>query len=317
MARENDNGNTYEEARKLRLEENKKRFKDLGISNLTESLSNLTSPEKKTKQRLSKPKSAITELIEPRRSTRTRNPIISYGDDVDFDERPLRKRSKSSSSSWTSYIARPLNEVKLASYEDRTRALSVAREFESNLQSGNPSFVKSMVRSHVYSCFWLGLPTDFCKHHLPKKDSDLILEDENGAEYDAKYLAQRTGLSGGWRAFALDHKLDDGDAVVFELVEKHKLKVYAFRIRSPQITQNGCDAEEEDTKTESIEKNECIAEEEDNKTDFIEQNDLVAEENKKEKSGREKKADSVDKEAKQKGVKKARKKPEPKLFRRK
>ncbi|EEF29041.1 DNA binding protein, putative [Ricinus communis] len=196
MVADNGNSNTYEEARKLRLKENKKRFEDLGISKISKSLSNLTTPEKKTK--------------------------------MDIDLPPLRK-----SSSWTvaiilwiffSYVARPLDEVKLASYEDRTRALKAAEEFQNSLQSGNPSFVKSMVRSHVYSCFWLGLPTQFCKNHLPKKDLDMILEDDNGSTYDAKYLGNRTGLSGGWRGFALDHKLDDGDAVVFELVEPDKFK---------------------------------------------------------------------------------------------
>lgn len=54
---------------------------------------------------------------------------------------------------------------------------------------------------------------------------DITLEDENGTTYEAKYLGKRTGLSGGWRGFALDHKLDEGDAVVFELVEPEKFKV--------------------------------------------------------------------------------------------
>ncbi|KDP45675.1 hypothetical protein JCGZ_17282 [Jatropha curcas] len=223
MAIENGNSNTYEEARKQRVKENKKRFEDLGISNISKSLSKLSSPEKKSKQRLPKPKSEGTEAFELRRSSRARNTVTSYLDDLDIDLPSLRKRSRSNSS-WKSYVARPLEEVKLASYEDRALALRAAEEFQSGLQSGNPSFVKSMVRSHVYSCFWLGLPTQFCKDHLPKKDLDMILEDENGSTCDAKYLGKRNGLSGGWRGFALDHKLDDGDAVVFELVESDRFK---------------------------------------------------------------------------------------------
>lgn len=42
----------------------------------------------------------------------------------------------------------------------------------------------------------------------------MVLEDEKGSEHDAVYLRKKTALSGGWRAFALKHKLDDGDAVV-------------------------------------------------------------------------------------------------------
>lgn len=53
----------------------------------------------------------------------------------------------------------------------------------------------------------------------------MILEDESGSEYEAVYLGNRTGLSGGWRGFALDHKLDDGDALVFELADPARFKV--------------------------------------------------------------------------------------------
>lgn len=70
-----------------------------------------------------------------------------------------------------------------------------------------------------------GLPSKFCGDHLPKTLLDMVLEDENGTEYGAIYIGKRTGLSGGWRGFALDHKLDDGDALVFELIEPTRFKV--------------------------------------------------------------------------------------------
>lgn len=73
--------------------------------------------------------------------------------------------------------------------------------------------------------FLKGLPTKFCENHLPASVVHMELEDETGKEYEAIYIGKRTGLSGGWRAFALEHKLDDGDAVVFELVEPTRFKV--------------------------------------------------------------------------------------------
>lgn len=73
--------------------------------------------------------------------------------------------------------------------------------------------------------WYQGLPTRFCEDHLPKSTVDVLLVDEEGSEYEALFIGKRTGLSGGWRAFALDHKLDDGDALVFELVEATKFKV--------------------------------------------------------------------------------------------
>ncbi|KAK9280499.1 hypothetical protein L1049_014191 [Liquidambar formosana] len=229
--------NDYEEARQKRLQDNKKRFEDLGILKISKSLSDLASPEKKSQQRPARPKSKSICVLEPRRSSRARNPVPSYCDEVDIGLPPLRKRSKFNSS-WASYLARPLNEVRTASYEERVHAMKAAEKLQSNLQSQNPSFVKSMVRSHVYSCFWLGLPSKFCEDCLPKTLLDMVLEDENGSEYEATYIGKRTGLSGGWRAFALDHKLDDGDALVFELIEPTKFKIYIVKASQVSIQED-------------------------------------------------------------------------------
>ncbi|KAL3653237.1 hypothetical protein CASFOL_002918 [Castilleja foliolosa] len=222
------NGNSYEDARKQRLLENKKRFEDLGLSKLSKSLSDVKKSEKSQKQHIRR-KPSVKYLIEPRRSSRARNPVTSYHDDVDLDQLPSLRKRKKLSSSWASYLARPIEEVKSATYEERARAHKCAEKLLSSLKAGNPSFVKSMVRSHVYSCFWLGLPSKFCEDHLPGSTVDMVLEDETGSEYDAVFISKRTGLSGGWRAFALDHKLDDGDALVFELIEPTKFKVYIVR----------------------------------------------------------------------------------------
>ncbi|MCE3214630.1 hypothetical protein HAX54_052915 [Datura stramonium] len=229
----NDNStNSYEEARRQRVLDNKKRFEDLGILNISKNLSDLTKSEKKsdykTEPRRGRQKANDVYMSEPRRSGRARNPVPSYRDEIDIELPSLRKKSKLSSS-WASYLARPLEDVKVASFEERAQAYKSAEKLQSNLQSGNPYFIKSMVRSHVYSCFWLGLPTRFCQDHLPKSTVDVLLVNEEGLEYEALFISKRTGLSGGWRAFALDHKLDDGDALVFELVEPTKFKVYIVR----------------------------------------------------------------------------------------
>ncbi|CAL5189830.1 unnamed protein product [Lathyrus oleraceus] len=221
--------NNYEEARKLRLEENKKRFEDLGISTISKTLIEIASPAKKSANRLYRPKSKTIVVVEPRRSSRARNPVPSYREEFGTDLPNLRKRSRSIPSSWGSYIARPLDEIKEATSQERNHALEAAEALQINLNSSKPSFIKSMVRSHVYSCFWLGLPSRFSEEHLPKTVYNMVLEDEEGSEYKAVYIGTRAGLSGGWRAFALEHKLDDGDALVFELVEPARFKVYIVR----------------------------------------------------------------------------------------
>ncbi|KAK6785969.1 hypothetical protein RDI58_014494 [Solanum bulbocastanum] len=255
----NDKTNSYEEVRRQRVLDNKKRFEDLGILNISKTLSDITKSEKKsdykTELRRVRQKANDVYMSEPRRSARARNPVPTYRDEIDIELPSLRKRSKFSSS-WASYLARPLEEVKVASYEEKVQALKCAEKLQSNLQSDNPFFIKTMVRSHVYSCFWLGLPTRFCQDHLPKSTVDVLLVDEEGIEYEALFIGKRTGLSGGWRAFALDHKLDDGDALVFELVEPTKFKVYIVRASqcSSEVDKSG--AEKGESEAEETPKSE-------------------------------------------------------------
>ncbi|KAI3914061.1 hypothetical protein MKW98_010873, partial [Papaver atlanticum] len=57
-----------------------------------------------------------------------------------------------------------------------------------------------------------------------KNDTLFTLEDEDGEGYTANYFPRKWGLSGGWRAFAIVHKLAEGDALVFHLVKVSKFK---------------------------------------------------------------------------------------------
>ncbi|KAM1315052.1 hypothetical protein ACFX13_018983 [Malus domestica] len=111
----------------------------------------------------------------------------------------------------------------------KSSAVIRAQEVRSKLEPQFPSFVKSLVRSHVASCFWMGLPSLFCKSHLPDKDITMTLEDESGRQYQSKYIACKTGLSSGWRQFAASHNLLEGDVLAFQLVEPTKFKVYIIR----------------------------------------------------------------------------------------
>ncbi|CAI9108652.1 OLC1v1008311C2 [Oldenlandia corymbosa var. corymbosa] len=114
-------------------------------------------------------------------------------------------------------------------FEVPSSAVERAQEIRANLDVQYPSFVKIMLHSHVTKVFWLGIPTAFCRMYLPDRDALFILEDEEGKEYEAKYIASRTGLSGGWRRFAVEHNLLEGDAVVYHLVETYKFKVLIVR----------------------------------------------------------------------------------------
>ena len=65
----------------------------------------------------------------------------------------------------------------------------------------------------------------FCKLHLPKNDTAVCVETENGQESKINYIAERTALSGGWKAFCAANQLHEGDVLVFHLVEPLKFKV--------------------------------------------------------------------------------------------
>ncbi|OVA10452.1 B3 DNA binding domain [Macleaya cordata] len=131
---------------------------------------------------------------------------------------PVRKSTSSKKK-------RSLIEVDKANLSAQERA----EEIQSSLDPEFPSFVKLMLRSHVTGGFWLGLPSQFCYANLPKQDVSMTLLDENGEAYTTKFLAEKCGLSGGWRGFSIAHKLVEGDALVFHLVKITKFKVYIVR----------------------------------------------------------------------------------------
>ncbi|XP_050365764.1 B3 domain-containing protein At5g42700-like [Argentina anserina] len=109
-------------------------------------------------------------------------------------------------------------------------AIDAAFKFaEANMTPGTQSVVKTMKPANVYRVFWLGLPKAFCKPNLPKAKSEVTLVDNNGKEFKVVYIPEKFGLSGGWVEFARKKQLHDGDAVLFESIERSRLKVHIFR----------------------------------------------------------------------------------------
>ncbi|KAL0360817.1 UNVERIFIED_CONTAM: B3 domain-containing protein [Sesamum radiatum] len=83
-----------------------------------------------------------------------------------------------------------------------------------------------------------GLSSDFCKTKLPRNDGVMSLVDEQGEEWPVIYLARKTGLSGGWKKFSVDHDLADGDALVFQLIRPTVFKVFIIRVDDSGKTAN-------------------------------------------------------------------------------
>ncbi|KAI3915869.1 hypothetical protein MKX01_026507 [Papaver californicum] len=201
MANGGNNNNSYGEECKKHQKENKRRFKELGVAKKGQSLKEKNEPKVKSKKPSSPPHNAAT----------------SYADEF-VDDRPQRKKAKSSS--------RPRQRPeKVATEEERADALKRAMSLQGRLESaGHPLYIKSMLKSHVYKGFWLNVPTEFCDKCLNKERLPMWLEDEEGKEYETKFIGDRTGSSAGWRKFAMDHELDDGDALIFQLIDTNKTR---------------------------------------------------------------------------------------------
>lgn len=71
---------------------------------------------------------------------------------------------------------------------------------------------------------------------MPKETREITLIDRAGHKWPTKWLYKdsgvTSGLSAGWRGFALDHRLEEGDVCVFELVDRENfgLLVHIFRV---------------------------------------------------------------------------------------
>ncbi|GFP94354.1 B3 domain-containing protein os06g0194400 [Phtheirospermum japonicum] len=114
--------------------------------------------------------------------------------------------------------------------EARECAIKKAEEKETTLGSEYPSFVRSMLPSHVSGGFgWQGLLTVLCKRILPMSDGVIKLVNEQGEEWSAIYLAHKCGLSGGWKNFVVDHDLVDSDTLVFQSIKPTMFKVFITR----------------------------------------------------------------------------------------
>ncbi|KAK7410028.1 hypothetical protein VNO78_00497 [Psophocarpus tetragonolobus] len=219
----------YEESRRKRLEENRKRMEALNLPLLSQALHKSPSPKKSSPLKQVKNRTIQKEVVVVRRSGRVANLPSPVYKEVEIDRVTIPRRSLSRSyDKYRDYANRVY-----ASDEAREEALEKAQNLMSAFESNHPTFIKSMLQSHVSGGFWLGLPVHFCKNNLPKKDEVMTLIDEDGNEYPTIYLSGKTGLSGGWRGFAIAHDLADGDAIIFQLIKRNAFKVYIIRANCP------------------------------------------------------------------------------------
>ncbi|KAI5661071.1 hypothetical protein M9H77_20394 [Catharanthus roseus] len=221
----------YEEKRLQILEQNKKKLEELNLTKLAQALRTTNSPKPSPMKKV-KPRTP-RQPVDP--STVRRSSRVADKPPPNYKDAPIEPLGRPRS---YGYRRRDLSNRVYASDEDRECAIERAEALQARLDQEFPSFVKPMLQSHVTGGFWLGLPVQFSKTNLPKRDETVVLVDEEEDEFPTKYLAMKTGLSGGWRGFALEHGLVDGDALVFQLIQPTKFKVYIIRVNEAEDDKN-------------------------------------------------------------------------------
>ncbi|KAH6765031.1 hypothetical protein C2S51_016280 [Perilla frutescens var. frutescens] len=84
--------------------------------------------------------------------------------------------------------------------------------------STDNSFIVVMRASHVYKGFFMSIPAEWVKVHLPTRSQNVELRVGDN-KWQAKYLFKGYGggLSGGWKNFVLENFLEESDVCVFDL----------------------------------------------------------------------------------------------------
>ncbi|KGN62034.1 B3 domain-containing transcription factor VRN1 isoform X2 [Cucumis sativus] len=136
---------------------------------------------------------------------------------------------------------RPMNPRKTQQVLTENQLVVVRRASSFKCRTKNPSFMVTMRPSYIQTGNCLSLPRIFSERYI-KESVDVKLEVGDGRIWKVwcgvrwAFTRRRTELKGGWKRFAVDNELEEGDICVFELMNKtpkvHFL-VTIFRLPSP------------------------------------------------------------------------------------
>ncbi|KAL0360765.1 UNVERIFIED_CONTAM: hypothetical protein Sradi_3761000 [Sesamum radiatum] len=86
-------------------------------------------------------------------------------------------------------------------------------------ESSENSFIVVIRVSHVYRGFFMSVPTEWARFHLPNKSHDIerrVYSYVWKAKY--QYKVYGGGLTGGWKNFFLENFLKEFDICLFDLI---------------------------------------------------------------------------------------------------
>nr|XP_024395529.1 B3 domain-containing protein Os11g0197600-like [Physcomitrium patens]PNR41431.1 hypothetical protein PHYPA_018834 [Physcomitrium patens] len=126
-----------------------------------------------------------------------------------------------------------ISERRAVTQPEKEKVIHAARLLADTLT--NPKIVVAMSKAYVYRGFWMVLNRPFSKAYMPQESREVTLCNKAGHEWPVKWLFKETnsssGFSGGWRRFSLDHRLEESDVCVFEIVDETNfvILVHIFR----------------------------------------------------------------------------------------
>ncbi|CAM0954287.1 unnamed protein product [Alopecurus aequalis] len=119
--------------------------------------------------------------------------------------------------------------------EQKNYALQNAKQFKSK----HPITLQIMKESYVYKTFFMIIPREFVREHLPRADKKFTLWDPQGKAWKVTYVycSQRGAgaFSGGWGEFSIGNHLEKFDVCVFDLFSNDNIKVHIYRA-DPTLT---------------------------------------------------------------------------------
>ncbi|CAL1389468.1 unnamed protein product [Linum trigynum] len=117
-----------------------------------------------------------------------------------------------------------------------------ANEIDASLKRNDPTLITT---TKLMSCTDLApgassmkLPKKFCNEHMPEGKKSFWVKVGNGEDFLVDYNGGTRAISGGWKAFAFHHKLEVGDALVFQLIPPSQFQVHIVRANASKEVAN-------------------------------------------------------------------------------
>ncbi|KAK6160777.1 hypothetical protein DH2020_004158 [Rehmannia glutinosa] len=171
---------------------------------------------------------SVGRRVKRRTSNAARTPPSRIQPTRSTSERPRGTNTKRGSS--RGYPLQLKSRRRKVTEDETKRVQQMAAE-----ASSENSFVVVMRASHVYKGFFMSIPAEWAKVHLPKGSQDIELRVKD-KRWVAKYhyKGYGGGLTNGWKKFVVDNFLEEFDVCVFDLTsgtpDNFVLDVKIFRV---------------------------------------------------------------------------------------